>query len=99
MKHIALLCTAGLLACAPHPGAVKRQMIGLLEKFDRWDYNGDGQLVASELGDAEKLSGLPVPEIIGFYDTGKDGRISFGEAQAGISRLDEARETVKKLQP
>jgi Ca2+-binding EF-hand superfamily protein len=73
-------------------------VIGLLEKFDRWDYNGDGHLVASELGDAEKLSGLPVAEIIDFYDTDKDGRISFAEAQAGMSRLDEARETVKKLQ-
>ena len=77
---------------------MKRQVIGLLEKFDRWDYNGDGHLVASELGDAEKLSGLPVEEIIDFYDTDKDGRISFAEAQAGMSRLDEARETVERLQ-
>jgi Ca2+-binding EF-hand superfamily protein len=98
MKQLAALATASLLACAPHPGPVKRQMMGLLEKFDRWDYNGDGQLVASELGDAEMRSGLPVVEIIDFYDTGKDGMISFAEAQAGISRLDEARETVKKLQ-
>ena len=98
MKQIAVLATFSLLACAPSPGPVKRQVIGLSEKFDRWDYNGDGHLVASELGDAEKLSGLPVEEIIDFYDTDKDGRISFAEAQAGMSRLDEARETVERLQ-
>lgn len=86
---------AVLVACAPHP--VKRQMIGLLEKFDRWDYNGNGKLSISELGDAETLSGIPVKEIIVFYDTDKDGRISFREAQAGMSRESEARETVKTL--
>lgn len=98
MKRFAILGAIGLSACAPQPGPVKRQMVGLLEKFDRWDYNGDGHLVASELKDAEHLSGLPVAEIIRFYDTGKDGRISFQEAQSGISRLDEARETVERLQ-
>jgi Ca2+-binding EF-hand superfamily protein len=74
-------------------------MVGLLEKFDRWDYNGDGYLTASELKDAERLSGLPVDEIIGFYDADKDGRISFREAQAGMTRVGEAREVVEELQP
>lgn len=86
----------GLAACAPHP--VKRQMVGLLEKFDRWDYNGDGHLTASELNEAERLSGLPVDEIIAFYDTDEDGRISFREAQSGLSREDVAREVVEGLQ-
>lgn len=85
-----------LAACAPSPA--KRQMVGLLEKFDRWDYNGDGHLSAQELADAEKLSGIPVDEIISFYDTGKDGRISFREAQSGMSRETEAQEEVKRIQ-
>ena len=72
-------------------------MIGLLEKFDRWDYNGDGQLTLSELKEAEELSGLPAAEILAFYDTGKNERISLAEAEAGMSRIDEAKLTVKEI--
>jgi hypothetical protein len=97
MKHFAALPFIALAACAPQPGPVKRQMIGLLEKFDRWDYNGDGQLTLSELEEAEELSGLPAAEILAFYDTGKNGRISLAEAEAGMSRLDEARLVVKEI--
>ena len=97
MKHFAALTIIALAACTPQPGPVKRQMVGLLEKFDRWDYNGDGQLNLSELKEAEALSGLPVADILGFYDTGKNGMISFAEADAGMSRLDEAKETVKEI--
>lgn len=85
-----------LAACAPHP--VKRQMVGLLEKFDRWDHNGDGYLSMRELGEAERLSGLPADEILAFYDTGKDGRISLREAEAGMAREVEAREAVGRIQ-
>ncbi|QTN33531.1 hypothetical protein HZ994_14820 [Akkermansiaceae bacterium] len=99
MKKPFCLLVFTLAACAPSPGPVKRQMIGLLEKFDRWDYNGDGHLTASELTDAERLSGIPVGDVIAFYDTDKDARISFEEAQAGLSRLDEAREAVENLEP
>lgn len=97
MKPYAALPIIALAACAPQPGPVKRQMIGLLEKFDRWDYNGDGQLSLSELKEAEELSGLPAADILAFYDTGKNGRISLAEAEAGMSRLDEAKVTVKEI--
>lgn len=97
MKQIPVLATFALAACTTQPGPVKRQMVGLLEKFDRWDYNGDGQLAQSELKEAEQLSGLPTADILSFYDTGKNGRISLAEAQAGMSRLDEARETVQEI--
>jgi hypothetical protein len=98
MKNFTVLSMFALLAaCATRPGPVKRQMVGLLEKFDRWDYNGDGQLGVSELKEAEERSGLPKEDILGFYDTGKNGRISLAEAQAGMSRLEEARETVKEI--
>lgn len=96
MKHFAILPLAALAACATQPDPVKRQMIGLLEKFDRWDYNGDGQLSESELKEAEELSGKPAAEIIRFYDTDGNRRISLTEAQAAIPRLDEARENVEK---
>ena len=69
---------------------VERQMIGLLEKFDRWDHNGDGKLTASELTDAERLTGHTPAKIIEFYDRDKDGSISLREAQTGYARADEA---------
>lgn len=97
MKPYAALPIIALAACAPQPGPVKRQMIGLLEKFDRWDYNGDGQLSLSELKEAEELSGLPAADILAFYDTGRNGRISLAEAEAGMSRLEEAKVTVKEI--
>lgn len=97
MKQTAILAAFALAACSQHPGPVKRQMVGLLEKFDRWDYNGDGQLSESELQEAEQLSGLPTKDVIDFYDTNKDRRISLKEAQAGMSRLEEARKTVEEI--
>lgn len=65
-------------------------MIGFLEKFDRWDENGDGFLTKPELGKTEPLTGHPPAKVIAFYDTDGDGRISFKEAQTGLSRIDEA---------
>jgi hypothetical protein len=78
-------CSPGLGPVVPKT-KVERQMIGLLEKFDRWDYNGDGKLTASELGEATKLSGVPAADIIKFYDTNGDGGITLREAQAGYGR-------------
>lgn len=97
MKYFVALLIIAFAACSPHHGPVKRQMIGLLEKFDRWDYNGDGQLSLSEIKEAEELSGLPAADILAFYDTGMNGRISFAEAEVGMSRLDEAKVVVKEI--
>lgn len=97
MKYLATLPIILLAACAPQPSPVKRQMVGLLEKFDRWDYDGDGQLALSELEEAEELSGLPAAEILVFYDTSKNRRISYVEAEAGMSRLDEANAIVEAI--
>ena len=95
MKRLFLPCLF-VMACAPQPGPVvpetkvEKQMIGLLEKFDRYDLDGNGKLDAVELGAAEKATGHPPAEIIGFYDRDKNGTITLREAQKGYSRADEA---------
>lgn len=71
---------------------VEKQMIGLLEKFDRYDLDGNGELDSKELLAAQQSTGHPPSEIIDFYDTNKNGTISLREAQRGFSRLDEAEE-------
>lgn len=65
-------------------------MIGLLEKFDRYDLNGDGQLDKHELVAAQKSTGHPPEEIIAFYDRDHNGKISLRESQRGFARIDEA---------
>ncbi len=100
MHLLKLLPCALLLACHPGIGPVtpqnstERKMIGLLEKFDRWDENGDGNLNKRELAPAQKFTKLTPTEIIAFYDTGKDGKISLPEAQAGYARSAEAQKIV-----
>ena len=96
MKLLAGLLIPALASCSSGPGPitpktkVERQMVGLLQKFDRWDDNGDGYLTAPELKQAEKISGQPPAKVIEFYDTTRDGKISLREAQDGFSRTDEA---------
>lgn len=98
---VAVLCCA----CQPAIGPVvpktrvQRQMIGLLQKFDRWDYNGDGELDKKELSQGiQGLKGKPQQvsytstEVLEFYDTNKDGKVSLTEAQKGYGRSDEAEE-------
>lgn len=98
-KYLALLGIAVVVSCAPHPETTKRKMISLLEKFDRWDYNGDGYLDATELREADMEGGVPAAEIIAFYDTNNDKRISLMEAKAGLSRVDEANELDRQNNP
>ncbi len=71
-------------------------MVGLLEKFDRFDYNGDGHLTRDEvrqgIGEAgvEGISEEEIAKAFEFYDTDRDGRISLAEANAGLARGPEA---------
>lgn len=91
-----------VVSCAKAPGPVtpvtpvQRQMIGLLEKFDRWDENGDGHLTEAELGKAEKITGHPPEKIVAFYDQNGDKRISLAEAQEGLSRFHEAEHAARR---
>lgn len=99
MIQVVTVATAclGIVCCAPSPGPIKRRMVGLLERFDRWDYNGDGQLSAAELRYPERLGGFSAEEIIDFYDKDGDRLISLKEAQGGMKRVDEAREIADEI--
>ncbi len=88
-------CSKGLGPVVPKT-QVERKMIGLLEKFDRWDHNGDGQLDKQELTQGLEGDDKKAARVIDFYDTNRDGSISLREAQAGYSRADEAELRIKK---
>lgn len=86
-----------LCSCGVTQSPIERQMIGLTQKFDLWDENGDGKLSANELDEAVKASGFTAAEIIEFYDSDGDGLISLRETQEGISRSNEV-QTMGELQ-
>lgn len=98
MRNIGLLSGISLLAgsCSSGPGPAvphnktERQMLGLLQKFDRWDDNGDGELDQDELTAALVDTPYKAANVIDFYDTGGNRRISLREAQAGYKRAPEA---------
>lgn len=91
-----LLACSFVVSCAASPGPVKRKMIGLLQKFDRWDYNGDGFLVPAELDEAERIGGVSKAEVIEFYDRNQDSKISLKEASGGIERVEEAKKLAEQ---
>lgn len=95
---------AAVLCGSCHPGMtptvpktpMQRQMVGLLEKFDRWDDNGNGELSKKEINQGiRSLKGKPqqvkynATEVMEFYDTNKSGEISLAEAQDGYRRSHE----------
>ena len=88
------------VSCSSAPGPitpvtpVERQMVGLLQKFDLWDENGDGYLTEAEIVKT-KQAGREPSKVIAFYDKDGDTRISLKEAQSGLSRSDEAEEATK----
>lgn len=68
-------------------------MLGLIEKFDRWDYNGNGLLSSKEINDGiNTLKGTSrtvtytAAEVVEFYDRNGDKAVSLREAQAGYHR-------------
>jgi len=90
MKFISVVVMMVVVGCASKSTPVERQMIGLIEKFDRWDYDGSARLSKDELKEAEELSGYTADEIVAFYDRNRDKKISLWEAQKGIERLKDA---------
>jgi Ca2+-binding EF-hand superfamily protein len=101
MKLMSLSLVVAFVSCAEGPGPVtpttpvERQMIGLLQKFDRWDEDGDGYLTAKELGKTQQITGHPPEKVLAFYDTNHDRRVSLKEAQDALSRTDEAERAAK----
>ena len=103
MKPLLLLATLLLASCAsdsPGPASpsaptsgstredMERKLIGFQEKYDRFDYNGDGDLTPKEVSDGlatEQIEGITradVPKIFAYYDTNRNGRISLREINA-----------------
>lgn len=85
-----------LSACASSPSKptfdpeeTARKMVGLQQKFDLMDLDGDGYLTRSELTQGFIEAGVPdvtdekISKVIEFYDFDKDGRISLRETQKG----------------
>lgn len=104
MKLLKLLLILTITSCSSGPGPVtpenrtERQMLGLLEKFDRWDDDGDGELTVKEVDQGiNRFKGTPMKvnytgkQVIDFYDTNRSGTVSLREAQAGYQRADEVK--------
>ena len=104
MKFLIVPLVFSVASCSSDPGPVtpenrtERQMLGLLEKFDRWDDNGDGGLTEKEIDHGiNRFKDTPMKvnytgkQVVDFYDTDRSGSVSLKEAQAGYSRADEVK--------
>ena len=93
MKRLALLPFL-LAACATHDdhseAAHGRKMMSLLEKFDRFDYNGNGSLTRKEIeqgiveAGVTKVEPAELDSMMKHYDVNKDGKITRWEAERVI---------------
>ncbi|MFK7852234.1 MAG: EF-hand domain-containing protein [Akkermansiaceae bacterium] len=92
MKLVLIPVALFPIACSPEPRSpevVGRKMIGLQQKFDLIDTDGDGYLTKSEIIAGYDSLGVvtqtseTADKIIKFYDFDGDGRISLREAQSG----------------
>jgi hypothetical protein len=90
------LAICSIAACSPGPGTAipetrsEKQMLGLMEKFDRWDYNGDGELSAKEISSGiaaiqgtSKAVTYKAADVVKYYDKDGDKTVSLREAQEG----------------
>lgn len=71
-------------------------MLGLIEKFDRWDLDGNGLLSAREidaglatLKDSSRAVTFDAADVVQHYDKNGDGAVSLREAQSGYRRTSE----------
>jgi EF-hand domain pair len=91
LSRLFLLPFLVLVSCTPHMDEVPpihRKMFGLIEKFDRFDTDGDGYLSRRELEagvnsmGSDRLTKDQFDRVMIVYDTNKDGKISLKEAKA-----------------
>lgn len=94
-----ILAVCSTTACSPGPGSAipetrsEKQMLGIMEKFDRWDYNGDGELSLREIkagiagikGSSRAVT-YNAADVVKYYDLNGDKKVSLREAQAGYHR-------------
>ena len=95
LVYLLLALFGCVVSCAPAPdplAARHRQMIGLVQKFDRFDANGDGYLTRQEIRDGLREAGTltltpaELDQVMAAYDLNHDQRISHHEAQLGADR-------------
>lgn len=97
MKYLLPVLPLLLISCGTPDNVVpenaqERRLFGMLEKFDRFDYNGDGSLTKKEVRQGIKESGVQgvteanIQQGFERCDTNRDGKISFAEAQAAMRR-------------
>ena len=87
----------GVVSCLPNtntnePPPIHRKMFALVEKFDRFDDNGDGYLTRKELEAGVKTTGTvqltksQYDQVMLVYDTDKDKKISLDEAKIAAKK-------------
>lgn len=97
VRFLLLLPFASLLSCVPdtdtsQPAPIHRKMFALVEKFDRFDENGDGYLTRRELEEGVKnvgtqlLTSSQYDRVMEVYDTNEDRKISLREAQIAAKK-------------
>ena len=84
-----LIASCSTTSSPNDPEVVGRKMIGLQQKFDLIDTDGDGYLTREEIIAGFDAIGVvdqspeTVDAIIDFYDFNKDGKLSLRETQSG----------------
>jgi Ca2+-binding EF-hand superfamily protein len=96
MKFVPLLFALAAVSCVhpnPHtPQAHHQKRMALLEKFDRFDYNGNGKLTRREIeqgvreSDVQGVDARELDAAMKFYDVNKDGSISRWEAEHAVTK-------------
>ena len=93
---LSLLAICSVAACSSGTGDAipetrsEKQMLGLMEKFDRWDYDGDGELSIKEIHagiagiqGTSKAVTYKAADVVKYYDDDGNKTVSLREAQAG----------------
>jgi hypothetical protein len=91
-----------VFSCSSGPGTAipntrsEKQMLGLIEKFDRWDHDGNGLLSSREidaglatLKGTSRAVTFDAADVVKHYDQNGDKSVSLREAQSGYQRTTE----------